>query len=300
MPAVTLQGGSRNQYLPEDPTCIQTHNMTSKTARRSNNLSFSFPVVQICCVQFSSSPSGGRGRRSRFSAEAWNAAQQQMAHLPRLSWASPWESNFFRKQTAHLPWFSWASPWESIFLERKKKEEMFSCSLSTVEPFQCTSTRSIFSTRARLLGNKRSHQVCSCQLILRPLVNTHRLAAWTLNCSSVLVNTYIHARMDHVGVYRKTERQIWWTPLTTTIYITYVQTTAKNLLFLYKYQVTKYQQTKSVVAQRKTTCVSQHSSTWCIDASRTRYLHVNLHGVHEILRFGFCNYKIQRSDRRTY
>ena len=123
MPAVTLQGGSRNQYLPEDPTCIQTHNMTSKTARRSNNLSFSFPVVQICCVQFSSSPSGGRGRRSRFSAEAWNAAQQQMAHLPRLSWASPWESNFFRKQTAHLPQFSWASPWESIFLERKKKKK---------------------------------------------------------------------------------------------------------------------------------------------------------------------------------
>ena len=55
-----------------------------------------------------------------------------------------------------------------------------------------------------------------------------------------------------------------------------------------------------MVAQRKTTCVSQHSSTWCIDASRTRYLHGNLHGVHEILRFGFCNYKIQRSDRRTY
>ena len=177
---------------------------------------------------------------------------------------------------------------------------MFSCSLSTVEPFQCTSTRSIFSTRARLLGNKRSHQVCSCQLILLPLVNTHRLAAWTLNCSSVLVNTYIHARMDHVGVYRKTERQIWWTPLTTTIYITYVQTTAKNLLFLYKYQVTKYQQTKSVVAQRKTTCVSQHSSTWCIDASRRRDLHVNLYGVQELLTFGFCKpFLITRSRGRT-
>ena len=49
-----------------------------------------------------------------------------------------------------------------------------------------------------------------------------------------------------------------------------------------------------------TTCMSQHSSNWCIDASRRSDLHVNLYGVQELLTFGFCKpFLITRSRGRT-